>query len=348
MKDCIKIVLVVMKYDYGDEKRGLSLDYYYFEEPLKKMGYNVVTYDFMGICKEKGKDKMNALLLDLVQNENPDMVFVVPYTDQFIPSIFDVISKKTTSIIYFFDDVWRVKYSGYWSKHFTFATTSDINGIKKWKSLGCNNFIYSPFGCNHRVFRKKNREFIYDVSFVGGYHPYRAWIIQRLNEAGINAQAFGYGWPKGRLDFEEMVEVFNQSKINLNLSNNDTFQLKYFFSPINGFKKRIKLIFNALHNSLKKDLKSKEMVKARHFEVCASGGFQLSYNVDGLETFFRIGEEIAIYESVEDLIDKVKYYLHNETERISIAEKGFERAINDHTMDKRLKKLIEETCMNDN
>jgi len=346
MKYCKKIALVAMKYDYGDEKRGLSLDYYYFEEPLRDMGYNVVTFDFMGICKERGKDKMNELLLDLVREENPDLVLVVPYTDQFVPSIIDIISKEITSVIYFFDDVWRVEYSGFWSKHFTYATTSDINGMAKWKALGCNNFIYSPFGCNHRLFRKKKAAFKYDVSFVGGYHPYRAWIIQRLNEAGINAQAFGYGWPNGRLDFENMVDVFNQSKINLNISNNDSFDLKYLFSPMNSIKNKILVIFNMLRRLMRKDLKIKEMVKARHFEICASGGFQLSYSVEGLENLFRIGEELVIYESVEELIAKAKYYLQNEAERLSIAERGFKRAVNDHTMDLRLKKIIDETCLN--
>jgi spore maturation protein CgeB len=341
MKACKKILLVAMKYDYGDEKRGLALDYYYFEEPLKNLGYTVISYDFMGICKEKGKDKMNALLLELVQNEQPDIVFVVPFTDQFKPSTIDAITSITTSVAYFFDDAWRVEYSRFWSKHFTFVTTSDVNGVKKWESQGCTNFIYSPFGSNQRIFRKENTVFHYDVTFVGGYHPYRAWIIRQLKEAGINVQAFGYGWPSGRLDFEEMVAIFNQSKINLNLSNNEFFNLHYLFTAKNGLKNTGRLILLGLRNAFKKELKTKEMVKARHFEISACGGFQLSYGVEGLETHFRIGEELVTYDSIGSLIEKVKYYLVHETERSSIADKGYQRALADHTMDMRLKKLID-------
>lgn len=336
----MKIVLVSMEFDYGDEKRGLSLDHYYFAEPLLSMGIDVVKFDFMAISKIKGKDVMNVELLNLVSQEKPEITLVVPFTDQFYPETIKNIGLYSKSIVYYFDDVWRLEYSQYWSKYFSFATTSDVNGLKKWKMRGCDNFLYSPFGCNHNLFKRNNLSKKYDVSFVGGYHPYRAWVFKRLLNVGINIQAFGHGWPNGRLEYEEMVTVFNESKINLNLSNNESWDIRYIFSLSNGFKNSLHVIYKTIKSLINKDSKTKEMVKARHFEINSCGGFQLSYNVEGLEKHYILGNEIAIYESVEDLIEKIFYYLKYEDERTIIAQNGYERTINNHTMEKRFEDLF--------
>lgn len=337
----LKILLVSMKFDYGDKNRGLALDYFYFEEPLKKMGLNVVNFDYMSIFQEKGKKYMNQELLDLVISEKPDLAIVVPFTDQFIPGMMDEIKKYVKSVVYYFDDVWRLEYSKFWSHHFSYATTSDINGISKWTERGCNNFIYSPFGVNHHFYIKKNIPKKYEVSFVGGYHPYRAWIFKRLMQAGIKVEVFGYGWPNGRLNFSEMVDIFNQSKINLNLSNNESWDIRYILSPTKGLKNNFRVLINTIRSIFSYDAKTKEMIKARHFEINACGGFQLSYYTEGLDNHFKIGHEIAIYESVDDMIDKIRYFLKHEDARKIIAQNGFDRTIKDHTMDNRLSDLLD-------
>lgn len=336
----LTILLAAMKYDYGIINRGLALDYYYFEEPLKKMGFNVITFDYMSIFQEKGKVQMNQDLSDLISSKKPDLVIVVPFTDQFIPETMEKIKKSVNSVVYFFDDVWRIEYSKFWSTHFTYATTSDVNGVNKWSKLGYNNFIYSPFGVNHNLYVKKDIKKQYDVSFVGGYHPHRDWIIKRLKRAGINVITFGYGWPNGKLEFDEVVNIFNESKINLNLSNNESYDLKYILPFYNNFNDSLKVIKRTLINVFKKDSKTKEMVKARHFEINACGGFQLTFNVEGLETHYAIGEEIVTFGDVDDLIDKIIYYLKNDHERETIAYNGYLRTLKYHTMEKRLNDLI--------
>jgi len=330
-----------MKYDYGKKSRGLSGDYYYFEEPLKHIVDTVIAFDYMTIFQEQGKDCMNHQLLSKVCSEKPDVVIIVPYTDQFIPQVIDEINKHTVTLGYFFDDVWRAEYCGFWAKHFTYVTTSDINGVKRWQDSGYANFIYSPFGCNHRFFVKKNLNKIYDVSFVGGRHQYRVWIVNRLRKAGVNVNAWGYGWPKGRLSFKDMVDVFNQSRINLNLSNNMSLDLRYILSSGKSVKDTYRVLRDSYRALFRLDSKIKEMVKARHFEINSCGGFQLSYYVEGLEHHYQIGDEIAIYDSVDAMVDKVLYYLKHQGEREVIAQCGYERTLRDHTMEKRFQYIFE-------
>jgi spore maturation protein CgeB len=337
----MKVLLVSMKFDYGNKTRGLSGDYYYFESPLNELGMKVLSFDFMTVFQEQGQKRMNHSLLDLVCSEKPDLTIFVPYTDQFMPDVIDEINNHTTTLCYYFDDTWRIEYSAFWAKHFNYVTTSDVNGIKRWQDLGFNNFVYSPFGCNHRVFVNKNLPKVYDVSFVGGYHPYRAWCLQRLRNAGIDVHAWGHKWPNGRLSVGDMVEVFNQSRINLNFSNNESWDLRYVMSPMKPLRDTLSVIKNTLRTALRPDAKTREMVKARHFEINSCGGFQLSYYVEGLERHYQLGEEIALYESVDAIVDKVHYYLKNEDERETIARRGYERTLRDHGMEKRFVDLFD-------
>lgn len=328
----MKALVVSMKYDYGDPNRGLSFMEYYFEKPISQITDQVLSYDYMSEIHRIGKQQMNEELLALIQRERPDVTIFSPFTDQFIPELIDKINNFTITIGYYFDDPWRIEYSAFWAKHFTFVTTSDINGLRKWKERGYSNFIYSPFGCSLDIFRRKDYAKRYDVSFVGQYHPYRAWYIQQLRKAEIKVHVWGFGWPAGRVDIETMVDMFNYSKINLNMSNNDSWDLRYILSLHRPIKENLLVAKKTIHSLLKNDVKIYEMVKARHFEINACGGFQLTFYVEGLESHYRIGKEIAIYQSVDELIDKIRYYLKYQEERESIAQKGYKRTVQEHDL----------------
>jgi hypothetical protein len=50
----MKVLVVSMKYDYGDPARGLSLSESYFERPISKLVDSVVSFDYMTVdraCK---------------------------------------------------------------------------------------------------------------------------------------------------------------------------------------------------------------------------------------------------------------------------------------------------------
>lgn len=82
-------------------------------------------------------------------------------------------------------------------------------------------------------------------------------------------------------------------------------------------------------------------INYRTFETTGCGTFLLTNYTPGLEKLFDIGKEIVIYENLEDLDQKVKYYLENEKEREEIALAGYNRSKNDHTYYERAKKIIE-------
>jgi len=77
----------------------------------------------------------------------------------------------------------------------------------------------------------------------------------------------------------------------------------------------------------------------RLFDLPANGIMQISDGSEYLEEFFKVGVEIESYESSEELIDKINFYLKNVSAREKIAKAGFDRVMKDHTIKSRLHKL---------
>jgi len=336
----MKVLLVAALYNEGHKSRGFSYEYYNLFQSLERVVSPVVVFDFMEALQQSDRKAMNQALLATVKRERPDVTIVVPYTDQLIPEIIDEVNRHTITVGYFFDDMWRIEYARFWAGHFTFITTSDTNGEKKFRDAGYSNAIYSPFACNHRIFAKKDLPKCYDVSFVGQYHPYRAWLLGQLKRAGVAVQMWGSGWGTGRLSQDEMVAVFNQSRINLNLSNSISWDMRYLLTLNRPVQDTLRTWRTTLGTMRHTDSKTREQVKGRHFEINACGGFQLSYYVEGLERHYRIGDEIAIYESPEDFVEKVRYYLSHEGEREDLAQRGYKRTLLEHTMEQRFQQLF--------
>lgn len=319
---------------------AISYDYHNFLKPLEKLGCEVIPFDFGVNMRTLGRKGMNQDLLAVVQREKPELVVFVPHTDEFIPEVVDEINCHAITLGYFFDDMWRVEYSRFWARHFNFVTTSDVNGVSKFRENGFTNVIYSPFACNLDVYCKKDLPKLYDVTFVGQYHPQREWLINHLRKAGIDVHVWGAGWATGMLDLNDMVSVFNQSRINLNLSNCVSWDLRYLSTLFRPIKSTLRAWGQAMYSIVRPDRKTVEQVKGRHFEINACGGFQLSYYVEGLERLYEIGDEIVLFASPEDLVEKTRYYLKHADERETISQRGYVHTLRDHTMEKRFQEIL--------
>ena len=111
----------------------------------------------------------------------------------------------------------------------------------------------------------------------------------------------------GTVDYyEQMPLVFNHSKINLNIS-------------LRSIKSGIPL---------------------RAFDILGSGGFLLSnFQADYLDDFVP-GEDFVYYESKEDLLDKIDYYLTHEEERMAVALSGHDKVAANHTFRHRVREML--------
>lgn len=326
----MKILLVCMAYDYGDRARGHSYEYYNFLDSLKSMGHVVELFDYMEEMASLCKTEMNKALVARAAEMSPDVAVFSLYTDQLEPEAVRAVAKYTKTLCFFHDDTWRRDFSRSWAPNFDYFTSSDFECKRKYQRIGLNHIIHFPFGVNEALYRPMDVEKKYDVSFVGGWHPYREWLIGRLRRANINVEVAGYRWSRGILRHPDMVRLFSESRINLNFSNSSSWDVRYLAQSPRAVLTRLRS---------KKDV---EQIKARHFEINACRAFQLSYYVDGLERCYRIGEEIAVYLDPDDLVDKIRYYLADDALRENMAESAYQRTLAEHTYAKRFDRVFSE------
>ena len=71
-----------------------------------------------------------------------------------------------------------------------------------------------------------------------------------------------------------------------------------------------------------------------------SGGFLLSnFQADFLDEFVP-GEDFVYYESKDDLLYKIDYYLNHEEERAAIARSGHDKLAAGHTFRHRVREML--------
>ena len=104
----------------------------------------------------------------------------------------------------------------------------------------------------------------------------------------------------------EMPKVFHASRINLNIT----------MRPIEtGLSLRI-------------------------WDILGCGGFLLTNYQAEIPEYFEIGKDLETYESMEELAEKVHYYLTHEEERVEIAIRGYEKVAKYHSYETRLALMI--------
>lgn len=107
------------------------------------------------------------------------------------------------------------------------------------------------------------------------------------------------------------------------------------------YYREMPLIFRRSRINLNISLRSiKSGIPLRAFDIMGSGGFLLTnYQADFLDDFVP-GEDFVYYESQEDLIDKINYYLTHEDERCAIAANGHDKVAAGHTFRHRVREMF--------
>lgn len=178
-----------------------------------------------------------------------------------------------------------------------------------WWPLGVFDYMFDPTVTQESIM---NGQPDIDVVYLGRLNRSKAPFLARIKK-GLGRRLRLQGFWK--------------------MQHNLYFNLKYNFPgwvrplPIGqelSFYRRAKVGFN-LHNRGDYTVGS-----FRLFALPANGVMQISDGGSYLAQFFRVGEEIEGYENVDDLIDKIHYYLDHDEERRNIAVNGFKRVMRDY------------------
>ena len=82
-------------------------------------------------------------------------------------------------------------------------------------------------------------------------------------------------------------------------------------------------------------------IPLRAYDILGSGGFLLSNYQADLANIFVPGEDFVYYEDRKDLLDKIDYYLANESERKQIAQNAHDKVEKEHSFDVRVGQIID-------
>lgn len=284
-----------------------------FLNPLSRIFSKVLLYDYLSLLLERGFKKLNEELIELVKKEKVDYLLWIANFDTYEirEETFEIIRQMGTRIIgWFSDDEVRFEYHSKWSaSYLDFVLTNDPEAVPKYEEMGIPAKFLLPDIWNviPRDWSKKEEK--YDVSFVGAIRANRENYISFAKKEKINVDLFGIATRKN-LSFLEIKNIFWQSKINLSFSK--TYDNKRY-----GIKGRI-------------------------FNVPLCGGFLLTEYFPSVEKFFKLDKEIVCFRSPSEMVEKIKYYLAHDKERIAIAKAGWERAGREYDSFILLSKIFEE------
>ncbi len=345
----IRILYIGMRYDGGDKNRGACYEFLNFYDSLCHLsGVEVSHFPFDVVMRERGRKGMNEQLLRTVDENAPHVCFFVLHTDEISPQTLRRITTDTGAVTlnWFGDDHWRFKtFSRYWAPLFHWVVTTHSEAVNHYRELGCPRILRSQWGYNPRLIIRDQIPPDIDVSFVGQVHSRRLAMIDDLRKKGIVVRCWGRGWESGRLDAAAMAETFARSRINLNFSESWISAgwkpwAKILLNPRADGSYRLNspsLAFAHLQTLLSR---RSPQIKARNFEVPASGGFLLTSPADDLDSYFTPGKQIVLFSDEQDLAEKIRYYLSHDDERERIRSAGTRRAVSDHSYDQRFRILL--------
>lgn len=300
-----RVLYLGMQWDYGVRSRGTSFEHDNFYPALKGWAKEIKHFDFVDVGQSHGLAAMSDMLYDEVQRFAPDALFGVWFDTNHDPRrpMLKKISQTTPckTIGWFCDSHWRYEsFDKPWAEFMDFNVTTSKSGHEKYIRDGLGSKVIKSQWAAAPNYRKLNLPRDIEVSFIGQPHGDRRMVIDEIRKAGINIRVCGTGWPGApRLTFDQMVETFNRSKVNLNLN-------------------------NACDMSFKQ-------IKGRNFEVPGCGGFLLTGTAENLHEYYAYGTEIETYESTGEMIEKIRLYLRENERRERIADNGYQRTMAEHT-----------------
>lgn len=172
-----------------------------------------------------------------------------------------------------------------------------------------------PFAVDPQVFAGQDTDpdMECDVCFVGAPYPDRVALLESVQD--LNVRIYGWeGWRHtslarfwhGPLDARMSARAYRSAKICVNTN-----------------------ILPHAHGA-----------NVKTFEICASGGFQLTDEVRDLKDSFLLGQELDVFHSPAEFREKVLYWLAHPEERTRIAQAGQARVACEHTMQARMKQML--------
>lgn len=189
------------------------------------------------------------------------------------------------------------------------------------RMIRSTTFRYLPEACNPRVHRsvelsaEDRVNYGCEIMIAGTLYYYRQEVLRQISGFDLRVWGSRPGWLLYRLSgrhpgrevvMAEKAKAMRAARICLNTLN---------FSEVNA-------------------------LNCRAFEIAGCGGFQLMSSMPVVAEHFEPGVELVMFDSVEEMVEQIHYYLRNPQLAADIARRGQLRAHRDHTYESRLREIL--------
>ena len=278
--------------------------------------------------KAHGAEEMNRRLLAAAEEAGPDLSFFVLFEDEIEPeTIRGVSDAGGPAVNWFTDDHWRFdRFTRHFAPAFDWSITTDRDSLPKYEAIGYENVILSQWACNGYAYDWTGREL--DVR----RHVHRPvlWQAARNRRAparrGLRRPLLGVrlagGQDRARRDGPRVRREPDQPQ------------------PL----ERVLAVpaADAGPPPDRREGGTQEPDQGAHLRGpgqrrASSSPIDVAY----LEDYLTPGEEIGVFESPDDLVAQVRWWLEHEDERAEAAEAGYRRVRAEHTYDHRFAEIFD-------
>lgn len=272
-----------------------------------------ISLNYANYFLDHGMKGLHREIKRIIDKENIKLIFVGIYWNifQLPPEFLNSLRNQCRIVFFLFDDeTFLHVHTKYFAQTADFIISTDTLGQAYYEALDISTFRYACFYPKEIYAPDQNIEQNIDVSFVGALDKgCRIEYLNYLLDNGINLECWGHGTKHGMVPLEQMIQIFRRSKINLNFVDMSSFDWiceRFPHSP------RIK------------------QKKGRQIEIALTNTFCLHEYCPDIKYFFELDDEIAVFRSKEEMLQKVKYYLQHEAERKAMAENAYRRSIENY------------------
>ncbi|MGE5179076.1 MAG: glycosyltransferase [Bacteroidota bacterium] len=298
-----------------------------------------------------------------------DLVLTYVSDSHLEPSAIDHVRERIAPIANFFcNNIHQFHLVRANARHFDVCLVPEQAALADYERAGATPLFF-PMAANPDVYRPLDVPRRYEATFAGQRYADRAGNLLALRQGGVDAHVFGQGWspdgppagqgmtpaPPERPPLERAIELMREGRNPLRAARDRaewrrlaTRHESALHPPVSDAEyvalfsqSAISLGFLVLGDThrTKRPLRQ---VRLREFEAPMAGAFYLTEYLDEIGLHYEIGREVVCFRSREELVERCRWYLRHDEERLQIARAGHERARRDHTWTRRFEDLFAE------
>ncbi len=300
----MKVLLCSPGYDKQEGLGGWG--YRNFRAPLKKSVDTVIDFDYNVLFEKLGREGMEVELYKCIAENKPDILIHARIDNELQPRLLaDLRDDFPIATVGFLSDPHKATCFEYGTIGlYDIVLNSSITMCKNAVEVGFTRTIFHPYTIENDFYYPTSAEKEHDVLFVGSASEYRAGIIRKLLENGVNIRVYGAGWnhypdldgiSSGYRIHDEILSLYNKTKIVLDLPWNE-------------------------------DDETEPSMKSRFSEVAACNGLLFTKHHEDIENAFSHLTQYICFNDETDLLHKINHFLHNNDDRYNLS-KAFSVAV---------------------